>query len=144
MLSIENPNKFRINSILFHRITRTILISERKSGLISLVLVSPQKIRILNKKWRNINKDTDVLTFVLHDKALLGEIYLCPAYVEALNKTQEVQNASIEIARSFIHGLLHLLGHHHNTKQDLKKVISLENKYIKQIFKISYGQKYFN
>jgi len=86
----------------------------------SLSFVSPQKIAGLNKKYRGIDAPTDVLSFplwsrkeikkLLHSQAigndaiLLGDIVICRAI--AKKKGYSVKFLTM-------HGILHLLGHHH-------------------------------
>jgi len=132
MLEISNPAKFKIDSVFLNRVEKLVLAGEKKEGLISLVLVSPQKIKSLNKKWRDIDIATDVLSFELDKEKTLGEIYLCPQFIK--KRYNEWQT---ETMRALIHGILHLLSYKHDNKKQLEKIISLENKYIRQ-----YGKKY--
>jgi len=143
MLEISNLTTEKLDKKFFGKIAALVLKKEKKAGAISLVLVSSQKIKYLNKRWRKIDKATDVLSFCFEAEGdgLLGEIYLCPEFIRmdsrANTETQnedEARKQKVEIARSFIHGMLHLLGYDHRNKKDLEKMINLENKYIKKLF----------
>jgi probable rRNA maturation factor len=77
---------------------------------VSIVLVSPQKIRTINKKYRKVDVATDVLSFA-HDD-ILGELAICPQVVKKDAKQAGV-SVEREMAWVVIHGILHLLGYDH-------------------------------
>lgn len=80
---------------------------------ISLSVVGDRKIRELKKKYLGIDEITDVLSFPLEDSELLGDIVIC--YPQA--KRQALQwNKLLDEEIEFLacHGLLHLLGVHHD------------------------------
>ena len=78
MVEIQNSTKERIRVKQLKTLAERILKKE-KSGKkdLSAVLVSPQKMRELNKVWRDKDKATNVLAFP-GGKEALGEIVLCP------------------------------------------------------------------
>jgi len=80
---------------------------------INIIFVDEKEMKRLNKEYRNIEDVTDVLSFNLDAESFLGEIYICPKYVE---KTAEKYEE--EIIRLIVHGILHLLGFEHKTKLD--------------------------
>jgi probable rRNA maturation factor len=83
----------------------------------SLVFCSDYVIRSLNARYRRIDRATDVLSFVMADPDLLGEIYLS---VERAGVQSRRFGSSFEeeILRLFIHGLFHVLGYDHETETD--------------------------
>lgn len=79
---------------------------------VDISFVSKRQIRALNKKYRHIDKSTDVLSFPIWDnlkgmpklgRVALGDIFICP------EETEIDQNLSELI----IHSLNHLVGKHH-------------------------------
>ncbi len=91
----------------------------------SIVLVSNEKIQEINKNYRGIDRVTDVISFAFEDNPnmrynnmrFLGEIYICiPRMQEqaVLYGHSEVR----ELAFLTVHGLLHLLGYDHQTKEE--------------------------
>jgi probable rRNA maturation factor len=76
-----------------------------------VTFVNEGKIKVLNRRWRKLNRPTDILSFPLNDFTpgadgviRLGDIVIC--------KTQaQIKGHSIEFLLK--HGLLHLLGVHH-------------------------------
>lgn len=72
-----------------------------------IIFVSEEKIMGLNKQFRKKNTPTDVLTFIISENPLIGEIYVCPEYISKKYDEREV-------LRSVIHGFLHLEGYEHS------------------------------
>lgn len=87
--------------------------SESTTSTINVVFVSSEYIHSLNKEYRNVDSVTDVLSFNIDGKELLGEIYICPEYVKANHPELTFH---IEILRLIIHGILHLLGYDHKVE----------------------------
>ncbi len=111
---------------------------------ISILLTGTKNMRKLNKKFRKINKDTDVLSFPaeeknffkkdlkLKKKVYLGDIALSYQYIEAIIKKQ---NTSFDdyFKKMLIHGVLHLIGYEHDSFTKYKKMNLLEQKIIRSI-----------
>jgi probable rRNA maturation factor len=79
---------------------------------IQVTLTDDKTIRELNKKWRDKDAVTDVLSFELDEEGLLGEIVVNREQAErqAAEYGNDVEH---EIAALVEHGVLHLLGVHH-------------------------------
>ena len=104
-----------------------------ENSIFNVIIVSDEKIKELNREYRNKDSITDVISFALEDDTtfveinmrILGDIYIC------LNKAK---SQAFEYGHSFlreisflsIHGLLHLLGYDHMNKADEKKMFSLQ------------------
>ena len=92
----------------------------------------------MNKKFRNKNKATDVLSFPFEKKinikknSYLGDIIIS---YEFINKPKKLTNLEFKkkVAKIFIHGFLHLLGYDHIKLNDFKKMIKEEEKIYKLI-----------
>lgn len=107
---------------------------------ISINLVGETKIKNLNKKYRNKNTATDVLSFPLSTVVLkkygilpLGDIFIC---LSVAKKEAREENISIEkkLAWFTVHGFLHLLGYdHEKSEKDAKKIFVLEKKILRNI-----------
>ena len=74
---------------------------------LSVAFVSENKIKSLNKKYRKINKPTDVLSFSLQEG--LGEILICKKIA---------QKKKTPILFLVIHAVLHLKGMEHSSKME--------------------------
>ena len=86
-------------------------------------------MKILNRKFRNINKPTDVLSFPFNNKInykknmYLGDIAIS---YEIINERSKNSNFFEEFDKTWVHGYLHLLGHNHKKKKDFIKMKKLE------------------
>ena len=136
-----------VNSLIDKDISEYIPIYERllektfrilninKDAIMSVTFVDKDFIQNLNKTYRNIDRPTDVISFAfLDDKNEvingdlpldLGEIYIC---YEVADTNRLAYNNSIkrEICFLFVHGLLHLLGYDHMTKEDEEIMFPLQ------------------
>ena len=79
---------------------------------ISVLLTDNAGIRDLNRRFRRIDKATDVLSFPMGDDVLIGDVAI--SVEKALEQAGEFRvTPDDELSRLFIHGLLHLLGYDH-------------------------------
>ena len=108
---------------------------------LTLLLSGNKEIRQLNKKFRKKNKSTYVLSFPFNTKKNLKnklkkekEIYLGDIIVN-FNKISKanLKDFKLEFNKLWIHGLIHLFGHKHNKEKDFKKMLKVENDYLKYI-----------
>ena len=104
---------------------------------LSILLTSNNEIKKLNKKYRRINKMTNVLAFPMNDeisenKKLLGDIVIS---LEAI--TNEAKKYKISrrkyLCKMIIHGLLHLLGYDHIKDHDFHEMNKIEKEVFKKI-----------
>ena len=111
---------------------------KKKSKNYTIFLTNNKKMRELNKKFKNKNKTTDVLSFPFHNKInykkniYLGDIAIS---YEIINKRSKNSNFFIEFDKMWIHGYLHLLGHNHKKKKDFIKMKKLENLILNYFYK---------
>ena len=112
------PKKYRF---IKKKISLTILLSNNKN------------IIKLNKKFRNKNKSTDVLSFPSEKKLnikkspYIGDIIVS---YEFINKPKTLSNLDfkVKVIKIFIHGFLHLLGYDHIQLKDFKEMLIEEEK----------------
>lgn len=112
--------------------------SRKKKFLVSVALIDSLEMKKINRTYRQKNSATDVLSFAEYagkkklseacGKVLfLGELLLCYNYIEKYSESQE--DARIEMARVFSHGLLHLLGFRHGKKMfEIQKAVLFDIK----------------
>ena len=100
---------------------------------LTLVLCGEQKIRALNRSWREKDYATDVLSFPVHDdlrgntwalppRLELGDLFIC----HQVAKRQAVEydvTWEQEIMHLFAHGFLHLLGFDHEVSAGEEKIM---------------------
>ena len=135
MIEINNlTNKGLLNRVdktTFSTVAKKVLIGEnRGTETISLAFVNKPEIKKLNKKFRNKNKPTDVLSFNLDEKGYLGEIIICPDVVKENAKKYGV-TAKSETLKVFVHGILHLCGYdHEKTEKEAEEMEVKQEKYL--------------
>ena len=104
-----------------------------KDCYFNIIFVNNDYIKELNKNYRNIDRETDVITFALEDDKtviskvrILGDIYI--SIDKAISQAEEYGHSlKREISFLTIHGILHLLGYDHMNEKDEKKMFSLQD-----------------
>ena len=120
------PDKFKFNN---KKVFLTVLLSNNK------------RIKILNKKFRNKNKHTDILSFPFEQKIkkqkeiYLGDIIISYNHINK-PKNQGNKEFKVKTTKIFIHGFLHLLGFDHIKNKDYKKMFDCEKKIFKSVEKL--------
>lgn len=119
--------------------TKKLLDIDNKLSL-SLTICLSDYIWNLNKEYRGIDKETDVLSFALEDESdeddLLDMIDLTGVREigDIIINLDRVKSQANEYGHSerremcflFTHGLLHLLGYDHKNKEDEKEMFDLQ------------------
>ena len=105
----------------------------KKKVNLTILLSNNYNIKKLNKKFRNKNKSTDILSFPSEKKfnikksLYLGDIVIS---FEFMNKPKNLNKLEFKkkVIKIFIHGFLHLLGYNHIKLKDFKKMLTEEDK----------------
>ena len=109
-----------------------------KDAEVSIILTNDKEIHKLNKKYRGMDKPTNVLSFELGDDLLLGDIYISLDTVK-----REANDAGITVAEHtahmVVHGMLHLQGYDHIKDKDAK---IMESKEVAIMKKLGYKNPY--
>ena len=145
VLSEEKKWSKRIKKkdIFFHSICKSFPEKYKfidKKIFFTLLLSNNNRIKKLNKRFRNKNKPTDVLTFPLQKKfkiknnLYLGDIIINYDFLDK-PKTQSISLFKEKVIKIFIHGFLHLLGFDHIKNQDYKKMLKEEEKIYHSVIK---------
>lgn len=105
----------------------------------NIIIVDNPYIHNLNKNYRNIDRETDVITFALEDNEdiiyedyrLLGDIYVSidKAKSQAIEYGHSLKR---EICFLAVHGFLHLLGYDHMNEFDEKVMFSLQEEILNE------------
>ena len=116
---IKNPNSYIDRKIKKLNYKNKKL---KKSFYFTLLLSGEKEIKNLNRKFRNKNKATDVLSFPFYTKKELHkrlinekEIYLGDIIINLneIKDKKKLKNFKEEFNNLWIHGLVHLFGHDH-------------------------------
>ncbi len=110
---------------------------------VSVTLVDNARIREMNAEFREIDRETDVLSFPLGDEdgfevdpdtdaILLGDIVIS---LEKANAQAEEYGHSFrrEVAFLITHSLFHLLGYDHMTEDEEKEMFAKQEKVLQQL-----------
>jgi len=134
---IKKPNIF-FNSLaqVFPKKYRFI----KKKVNLTILLSNNKNIKKLNKKFRNKNKSTDILSFPsekrlnIKKSPYIGDIIVS---YEFMNKPKALSALEFKnkITKVFIHGFLHLLGYDHIKLKDFKKMLIEEERIYQTIEK---------
>ncbi len=115
----------------------------KKDYEVDVNLIDNERIHEINREYRHVDRPTDVISFAFLDHVdgevtikgdiptLLGEIFI------SVDKAKEQANAyghSLlrEMSFLFVHGLLHLLGYDHMTKEEETIMFSLQEEILKE------------
>ena len=97
----------------------------------TLLLSNNKEIKKLNKKFRNKNKSTDVLSFPFNSltekskTTYIGDIIISYNFMDK-PKSQNLKSFKEKTIKIFIHGFLHLIGFDHVKDKDYKKMLKEE------------------
>ena len=106
----------------------------------NLIIVDNEYIHELNRTYRNIDRETDVITFALEDEdsivlpsdeRVLGDIYI--SIDKAESQSQEYGHSLLrELSFLAVHGFYHLLGYDHMTEEDEKVMFKKQEEVLEE------------
>lgn len=100
----------------------------------NIIIVDNEKIHEINREYRNIDRETDVISFAMEDNMdieytdfrLLGDIYI--SHDRVISQAKEYGHSELrEICFLATHGILHLLGYDHMEPDDEAEMFGLQN-----------------
>ena len=115
--------------------------------IMTITFTTPEEIRKINKKYRKIDKATDVLSFPMFEKDeldekiksgdfpyedVLGDVIIS---IEKVREQAEEYGHSCERALSYmlVHGFYHLMGYDHIEEEDKKIMRPKEEKILNEL-----------
>ena len=135
---IKNPKKYFDKKL--KKISKNIKFFKGKNMIFTILLTNSINMKKLNKKFRNHNKSTDVLSFPFFSsnnlkftkqkKFYMGDI---AASYEIINSRSKKNNFLLEFDKVWIHGLLHLMGYNHVKNKDYFKMNRIEKRILNSI-----------
>ncbi len=138
---------------LITRVVKQCFIEEKLENTnlyISITLTNPENIRKINKQYRNVDKETDVLSFPMFEKDEIEKIILQKEHVvedilgDIIISVERVEEQASEYGHSFerelaymiVHGFYHLMGYDHIEEKD-KQVMRLKEEKVLQDLNIT-------
>ena len=100
---------------------------------VSVLICDNAAIRELNAAWRNIDKETDVLSFPMEDEErMLGDIVI--SLEKAYSQAEEYGHSPArEVGFLTVHSMLHLYGYDHMEETERKEMRAMEEKILTEI-----------
>lgn len=146
-LEIDNRSGVELDTSVYEKVEEYIIITLQQENVlvpceISFSLVIPEEIQELNAEYRNIDKETDVLSFPMLEfpededmltyetgiPVMLGDIVVSTK--RAAEQAEEYGHSlEREICYLSVHSVLHLLGYDH-MEEDEKRVMRAREKAI--------------
>lgn len=139
MFEIVNESGLPIKEIdvLYDFIDYLVLKENLDNAIFNIIFINNNKIQEINKQYRHIDAPTDVISFALEDTEdgyksefrVLGDIYIS---LDKAKEQAQYYNHSLkrEICFLAVHGLLHLLGYDHQTKEEEQIMFQKQEDYL--------------
>ena len=135
---IKNPKKYFSKKL--KKISKIVKFFKGKNITFTILLTSSLNMKRLNKKFRNQNKSTDVLSFpflssnnlkfVKQKKFYIGDIAIS---YEIINSRSKKNNFLLAFDKVWVHGFLHLAGYNHVKNKDYFTMNEIEKKILNSI-----------
>lgn len=135
----------KYGSKLFEKVLETVVneLELKNDFSLSVNLTVESKMRELNKKHRNKNQPTDVLSFPTNEKSEIhnpkfviqdiGDIFICLSIAKNEAKRENI-DTEYKLAQLTTHGFLHLLGYdHEKSVQDADKMFKTEARILNKL-----------
>lgn len=117
-----------------------------KNVEINIILTTPERIKQINNKFRNIDRTTDVLSFPMFEKEeiaaikkngskikeVLGDIVISTEQVE-IQAREYGHSFERELAYMVVHGFYHIIGYDHIKEEEKKIMREKEEAILKKI-----------
>ena len=135
---IKNPQKYF--NYKLKRISKIVNFFKAKNITFTILLTNSLNMQKLNKKFRNRNKPTDVLSFPFFTSNSLKLLKQKNFYIgdiatsyEIINSRSKKNDFISEFDKVWVHGVLHLVGYDHIRNQDYYKMNKIEKRILNSI-----------
>ena len=135
---IKNPKRYFSKKL--KKISKIVKFFNGKNITFTILLTNSLNMKKLNKKFRNQNKSTDVLSFPFlssnnlkfakQNKFYIGDIAIS---YEIINSRSKKNNFLLEFDKVWVHGLLHLVGYKHAKNKDYFEMNRIEKRILNSI-----------
>jgi probable rRNA maturation factor len=110
-----------------------LVLEGRRPGEVAVVLADDAKLRDLNRRWRGLDRATDVLSFGYDeggDDAVDGDVVVSLERVREQARRFRVTPGR-ELARVVVHGTLHLAGLDHQAAAERRRMRAREDRVLR-------------
>ncbi len=141
VVEVQNHTRYAVDEAAVEALAAAVLAAEGLvAGELGVTFVGEQRMRTLNRDYREVDRATDVLAFPLEEAGevgappaeasavgvpapeagaagpprLLGDVVVCPRVAPRQARAPGLP-LTLEVAVLLVHGILHVLGHDHGT-----------------------------
>jgi probable rRNA maturation factor len=136
-----NPNlQINLESSLFEKACQVTLLETNieQDPELTVVITDNIQIRKLNKKFRKIDTETDVLSFPADEinpetgNGYLGDVII--SYTQAFKQASQSNHpVEKELQLLTVHGVLHLIGFDHTNKEEKNRMWDVQDEVLKKL-----------
>lgn len=128
----DDPRWRGVQGVIRHALKTVWPHVAKTSARMVICLSNDAAVRVLNRDYRGKDKPTNVLSFAAVEGDEIGQLIL--AYETVCREAQEESKAlGDHIVHLCVHGLLHVLGHDHETPSEADVMEALEIKLLKKL-----------
>jgi probable rRNA maturation factor len=126
----------KIKSAIRRAVAEAAIAASTGDAELAIVLTDDSAIRLLNRRWRGIDRATNVLSFPTNDLGgsprHLGDIVLA---FETIEREAQAEHKPFlhHVAHLTVHGFLHLLGYDHERDDDAERMEGAERQILRQL-----------
>jgi probable rRNA maturation factor len=130
-VEVHNRTSYAVDETAVQALAGAVLAAEGvRAGELGVTFVGERRMRALNRDYRFVDRATDVLAFPLEEAdevvappagaggaeppRLLGDVVVCPRVAQRQARAHGLP-LPLEVAVLLVHGILHVLGHDHET-----------------------------
>lgn len=125
-----------LNEVLDYAIKKLNILN----SVFDIIFIDDEEMHELNKKYRGIDRTTDVLSFALNDNkhieteiTSLGDIFISIPKMKS-QATEYEHSEKRELSFLALHGLLHLLGYDHTLgKKEEEEMFGLQKEILNEL-----------
>ena len=148
MITVKTTQrKIKVNLEKLKKDARTVLgLLNYHDFVLNIFLTTNKTIRAYNKKFRDIDKPTDILSFpfypnlkpgehivpTVQDDKNLGDIIISLEYVQK-NAKKLKTTIDDRLQALLVHGICHLIGYDHKTEEEYKQMQEKERWLLKHL-----------
>jgi len=132
---INEQHLHQISTTEFEEVARIVIedLLNQKLYDLSVAFLDSERMTEVNMKHLEHRGPTDVITFDYSSESTLeGELLICPSVAVKHSREHNVSLGN-ELARYYIHGILHLLGYNDKTPIERRTMKHKENLLLEQL-----------
>jgi probable rRNA maturation factor len=123
-IKVNNSVRFKSKALL-HEWAVCLYDIARFEGELSVNVVGEDEMIDLNKRFYKGAYVTDVLTFPMDDKDILGDIVICWSQIKKNARANQLLLRH-ELCKIIVHSFVHLLGYDHQNLEDESTMLKKE------------------